>query len=237
MAETLSIDAVRARRHAALLTVGVGVGVAHAVLFLVSYWLLTSAPGPHSSDEELVAFYERGDKRDLILVGLYVMPFAGIAFLWFSVALRAWIRACSPRESELYSGMQLVSGILYVALFFAAAAASSVMAVSAEFSRAHVDPVVARLFPQYGATLLLVFAMRMASMFVFTTSRIGRVTGTLPRWFTRVGFVVGLFLLLSATFSRMLVLVFPIWLLVLCVLLLARAWRLAPVDGVQRTGS
>jgi hypothetical protein len=84
----------------------------HAVLFLLSYWLLMSAPGARASDEELVAFYESGDRRQLILVGLYVMPFAGIAFLWFSVALRAWIRASSARETELLSGMQLVSGIL-----------------------------------------------------------------------------------------------------------------------------
>ena len=212
------------RRDKALLTVGVG--VAHALLFMLSYWLLTAAPGAHAPDEELVAFYESGDRRQLLLVGLYVMPFAGIAFLWFSVALRAWIRASSPRESELFSGVQLVSGILYVGLFFAAAAASSVMAVSVEFSRSRVDPVVARQFPQYGATLLLVFAMRMAAMFVFTTSRIGRTTGVLPRWFTHLGLVVGLFLLLSASFSRVLVLVFPLWLLALCALLLGRARRL-----------
>jgi hypothetical protein len=214
----------RSRRHAALVTVGVG--MAHALLFLVSYWLVTSSPGAHSSDEEIVAFYESGGRRQLILVGLYLMPFAGIAFLWFSVALRTWIRASSPRESELFSGVQLVSAILYVGLFFAAAAASSVMAVSVEFSRSPVDPVVARQFPQYGATLFLVFAMRMAAMFVFTTSRIGRTAGVLPRWFTHLGLVVGLVLLLSASFTRVLVLVFPLWLLALCALLLGRARQL-----------
>jgi hypothetical protein len=65
----------------------------------------------------------------------------------------------------------------------------------------------------------------MAAMFVFTTSRIGRTTDVLPPWFTRVGLVVGLFLLLSATFSRALVLVFPLWLLALCALLLVRVRR------------
>ena len=214
---------LHSRRHAALLTVAVG--VAHALLFLLSYWLSTSSPGALASDEELVAFYESGSRRQMILVGLYVMPFAGIAFLWFSVALRAWIRASSSRENELFSGVQLVSGILYVGLFFAAAAASSVMAVSVEFSHSPVDPLVARQFPQYGATLIMVFAMRMAAMFVFTTSRIGRSTGVLPRWFTYLGLVVGLFLLLSASFSRELVLVFPLWLLALCALLLVRVQR------------
>lgn len=212
------------RRNAALLTVGLG--VTHAALFLLSYGLLTSMPGAHAADAELLALYESDSRRQMILVGLYVMPFAGIAFLWFSVALRAWIRASSPRESEVFSGIQLASGILYVGMFFAAAASHSVVAVSIEFSRSPLDPVVARQFPQYGATLMLVFAMRMAAMFVFTTSRIGKITGVLPRWFTNVGLVVGLFLLLSATFSRVLVLVFPFWLLVLCGLLLAQARRM-----------
>jgi hypothetical protein len=227
-AERDSDASMRAPRAPALLTVVVG--VAHAVLFLLSYWLLTSTPGAQATDEELVAFYESGHRRELILVGLYVMPFAGIAFLWFSVALRECIRARSQRENELLSSVQFVSGILYVGLFFAAAAASSVMAVSIEFAHSRLDPMVARQLPQYGATLMLVFAMRMAAMFVFTTSRIGRNTGVLPRWFTHVGLLVGLFLLLSASFSRALVLVFPLWLVALCALLLGRAWRL-PKDA------
>jgi hypothetical protein len=45
--------------------------------------------------------------------------------------------------------------------------------------------------------------------------------------------LVGLFLLLSATFNRALVLVFPLWLLVLCALLLARARRLVHEDALR----
>ncbi|TAH38181.1 MAG: hypothetical protein EYC70_06050 [Planctomycetota bacterium] len=192
---------------------------------MLAYALLTSTPGAQAPDEEIVAFYESGSQRRLILVGLYVMPFAGIAFLWFCMAMRVWLRAGSLPWGELVSGVQLASGILYVALFFAAAAASSVMAVSIEFSSSAVDPVIARQFPQYGATLLLGFAMRMAAMFVFTTSRLGRMTGVLPRWFAGLGLLAGLFLLLSASSNRALVLVFPLWMVALCAVLLARAWR------------
>jgi hypothetical protein len=83
--------------------------------------------------------------------------------------------------------------------------------------------------PKFSSTLLLVFAMRMAAMFVFTTSNIGRAANILPRWFTYAGFAVGLFLLLSATLSALLVLIFPVWILALCVLLLLRA-RQIPAD-------
>ncbi len=142
--------------------------------------------------------------------------------LWFSILLRVWLRAGTAHVSELLSGVQLVSGILYVGLFFAAAAAYSVMAVSIEYSRSPLDPMVARQFPEYGRTLFLAFAMRMAAMYVFTTSRMARLAGVLPGWFALVSLVVGLFLLLSASFSRALVLIFPLWLLALCAVLLVR---------------
>jgi hypothetical protein len=198
-------------------------GIAHAVLFLLAFWLMSDVPGAKASNEEIAEFYGSDDKRRVILVGLYIMPFAGIAFVWFIVALRMWISFSVRRENALLSNIQLVSGIIFVALFFAAAAASSVLAASVEFADSTIDPVVAREFPQYGNSLLFVFGMRMAAMFVFTTSNMGRASGFLPRWFAYLGFAVGLFLLLSATFSVWLVLVFPVWVLMLSGFLLYRA--------------
>jgi hypothetical protein len=163
-------------------------------------------------------------------VGLYLMPFAGIAFVWFIVALRAWIAASGRPEDILLSNVQLVSGVVFIALFFAAAAAAAAMAASVEYSSDPVDPQVARQLPSLGNALLFVFAMRMAAMFIFATSNIGRRTGQLPTWFAIVGFVVGLFLLLSATFSQLLVLVFPLWILALAVLMVLHARKTsAPV--------
>jgi hypothetical protein len=62
-------------------------------------------------------------------------------------------------------------------------------------------------------------SMRMAALFVFTTSAIGRSAGVIPRWFAYAGFAVGAFLLPTATLSPPLVLLFPVWVLVPCVLL------------------
>jgi hypothetical protein len=205
----------------------------HALLFLLSYALLTSTPGPRASDEELTAFYSSGSRIRLVLVGLYVMPFAGISFLWLGSALRAWIRAAARAEDGFVAGLQQASGIIYVALFFGAAAASSVTAVSVQFSNSPLDPMLARQFPQFGQALLLVFAMRMAAMFVFTTARLAHLAGALPRWFEYVGLAAGLFLLLNTAFNRALVLVFPLWLLFLCVLIGARASGAGSAPGVQ----
>jgi hypothetical protein len=202
-------------------------GIAHAVLFLLAYWLVTRTPGVHATDEEIVTFYASDDRRRLMLVGLYLMPFAGIAFLWFAVALRTWISGGVRRENVLLSNVEFVAGILFVGLFLISGAAAAVTAANVEFANGPIDPMLARLFPQFGRTIFFFFALRMAAMFVFTTSNILRTAGLLPLWFDLAGFAVGLVLLLTPSFSDALVLVFPIWVLVLSGLMLVEAQRLA----------
>jgi hypothetical protein len=215
-------------RRAAFLTAGVG--IVYAVLFLLSYWLVSRTPGVRASDDQLTNFYASGRGRIYILVGLYLMPFAGIAFIWFIVALRMWISGHVRRENALLSNIQLVSGIIFVALFFSTAATYAASATAVELAHGTVSPAIARQLPLLGSTLMFVFAVRMAAMFVFTTTNIGRSAKILPRWFVLLSYAVGIFLLLSATFSYWLVLVFPIWVLVLCVFLLLRARRI-PSDA------
>jgi hypothetical protein len=211
-------------RNAGFLTAAAG--TAHAVLFLLSFWLLSGRPAPDANDADVVRYYSSDDSRRSILVGLYLMPFSGIAFIWFIVALRMWISSSTRRVNELLSNVQLVSGIIFTTLFFGTAAAISVIAASVEFSDSQIDPDLARQFPQFGASLFFVFGMRMAAMFVFTTTNIGRHAGILPRWFVIVGFVVGLFLLLSASFYVWFAIVFPAWVLVLSIILFDRARRI-----------
>jgi hypothetical protein len=126
----------------------------------------------------------------------------------------------------LLSNVQLFSAIVFITLLLAGAAASTVPAITMELGTAPFDPTSAREFPQFGSALLVVLSMRLAAMFVFTTSNITRRHGLLPRWFAVTGFAVGLILLLSASLNPLLVLVFPSWVLVLSVLLLLRARRI-----------
>jgi hypothetical protein len=193
---------------------------------MVALVLIADAPGPAASDRELSEYYSSEGSRRVALTGLYVMPFAGIAFIWFIVALRMWIAASGRREDALLSNVQLVSGILYTGLFLVSAGASAAIAAATEFTDARFNPDGARQLHQYGDAILFVFAMRMAAMFVFTTSTIARHAKILPRWFLVIGYGVGLFLLLSASFYRAFAFVFPVWLPCLTVLLMSRARRI-----------
>ncbi|MGH3011609.1 MAG: hypothetical protein ACRDLZ_06160 [Gaiellaceae bacterium] len=223
----------RSLRTAATITAAVG--ALHAVLFLVAWFLAADAPSADATNAEIAEYYSSPESRRLLLVGLYVMPFAGIAFVWFIVALRMWEEGATTHRSALQSNLQLVSGIVYVALFFVASASATVLAASIEFADGDIDPVAAREFPVFGSTVLFVFAFRMAAMFVFTTSSLGSRAGILPRWFAWSGYAVGLFLLLSASFKQWFVLVFPIWLFVLSILLLLSARRIDPEMRLPRS--
>lgn len=216
-------------RRAAYLTASIG--LVFAFLFTLTFLLARALPGPAATDQELVTFYGSSAKEQAIIVGTYVMPFTGIAFLWFIVALRMWISASVRRVSDLTSNLQLLSGILFIGLFFVGAGAIASTAVSIEFLSGPLTPQVARQLPQFGIVIILVFANRMAAIFVFTTSTIGRSSKIMPNWFAYLGYAVGLFLLLSSAFSAILAMVFPIWLTVLCIILFVRARRI-PADAV-----
>jgi hypothetical protein len=216
-------------RKVAMLTAALG--VTHALLVVIAVLLIkTRAPGVKATDGELLAFYSDPSKRRvLIIAGLYLIPFAAIAFIWFFVALRMWVSRSARREDALLSNVQLVSGIIYTSLLLAAGASMTVLALIVELSDAPIDPLMARQFPQYGVSLILVFAMRMAAMFVLTTTNIGRKAAILPRWFVIVGLAVAVGLLLTASLSPWLILVFPGWILVFCIIVIERACKLSLV--------
>lgn len=209
-------------RRAAYLTIGFG--IAHSILLLVAFWLLRIyGPSLDALDEEIVTYYsDAGNRRIVLLAGIYLIPFASISFIWFIVALRMWASHSVSRASVLFANVQLVSGILYIGLLLAAGAAVSIPAASSGLSDGSLDPDFARQFPQYGVTLFMVLAMRMAAMYVFSTTSLFRTSGLLPAWFIFPGIGVGLALLLTATVNPWLVVVFPTWLLTLCLILLHR---------------
>jgi hypothetical protein len=232
--ESTSAARGRSKRKAAMLTAAVG--IAFSILFTIAFVLMLDVPTAEASNAEIIAYYSSPGRVLPVAVGLYLLPFAGIAFLWFIVALRMWSAASTKRLNNLQSNLQLISGIVFVALFFVGAAAMSVLASSVQFADGPVDPVTARQFPIFGKTIILFFAMRMAAMFVFTTSALGRSARILPGWFAWVGVVVGIFLLFTATLTAVLMLVFPAWVAGLSLILLRTA-REIPDDVRLPAGS
>jgi hypothetical protein len=219
--------AARSTRSALILAAS---GAAFAVLFVASMVTLSRTPGPRASDAAIAAFYAGDDRQPLVLAGLYLLPLSAVAFLWFVAILRDWESNSARRLSRVLSNVQLLSGIGFITLSLASAAASTVAAFMVEFAGVALEPAVARQFPLYGAALLYVFAMRMAAIFVTSTIGIVRVTGIFPLWFVAASYVVAAVLFLAATLNVWLVLVFPAWVLLLSAIIAVRAHAIVPTS-------
>ncbi|AZQ38621.1 hypothetical protein EJ357_38510 [Streptomyces cyaneochromogenes] len=190
------------RKHERLATpraAGVA-GVVFAILMAVAIVLVrTALPDGADGDEVTLDAAQRGAVR----TALELLPFAGIAFLWFMGALREQAR---EGEDRFVSTVFLGSGLVFVAtLFGAAAAAGTVLDESQQGSPFGRD---------FAYTLLTTYAMRMAAVFVITTSTIGRRLGALPRPLVVVGYLAGLTLLVVGADVPWSELVFPAWALV-----------------------
>src|ERR1700758_4205123 len=105
-------------------------GIAFAVLFTLGLVLVNQIPRLDSPDSTYTAFYTTGSGGVLVTVGLYLVPFAGIAFLWFMMAFRALL----DRPADLTQGLQLASGVAFVCMLFAGTAAAGAVALMLHFT-------------------------------------------------------------------------------------------------------
>lgn len=193
-----------------------GLGVAFALLFVVALLSFAQTPRIDASDAELVTFYG-SERQSLIQIGgLYLLPLAAVAFLWFTASLREWVERSSRVVDHVMSTVQMLSGVSFITLTLAAAGAATIVSLSTKTSTIPVDPSLARQFPLYGQTLMIVFGMRMAAIFVMSTSKLGHGGPLFPRWFSLGSIGVALVLFLTASLDPWLAAVFPLWVLVLC---------------------
>ena len=193
------------------------VGLAFAVLFVVSILAFAQAPHMGATDDELITFYQSGRHEIIRIGGLYLLPMAAIAFLWFVASLHSWVGLSGHPIDRLMSTVQMLGGVSFVTLALASAAAATVSSFSSD--QYVLTPDLARQFPLFARTLLVVFGMRMAALFVMSTAKLGHASGLLPRWFHMLSIGVGLVLFASASVNVWLTLIFPLWVALLCSLI------------------
>ena len=201
-------------------------GIVFAGLFVAALVLVRQAPGIAAPDRVYADFYTDGKGNVLVTVGLYIVPFAGIAYLWHMSATRTLIESLPGSSSEVPRWLQLASGVLFVGMLFAGTAAVGAVALLTVFSSTPLpSPEVARTLTGAGYGMVFVFGVRAAGMYMIATTTLTRRRGLLPRWAAAAGYLAATFLLLSTTFHPATLLVFPGWVLLLSVVLLFVAGR------------
>jgi hypothetical protein len=193
-------------------------GVLFALLFGAELILIRTAlpEGAEPGSQWLVA----GSTN--LKIAAVIMPFAGLAFLWFIGVVRDGFGGF---EDKLFSTVFIGSGLLFLAMMFASSAVGTALA----HSTAEAATFGQMLLLALGKT----YALRMAAVFMISLATIWLKTGLMPRWLVGVTYLVAVALLLASDISMWLTLAFPTWVLVVSVLLLARAG----VIDLDRDGS
>jgi len=162
-------------------------------------------------------------RRTTVAVALNLVPFAGIAFLWFIGVIRDRIGA---REDRFFATVFIGSGILFVGMLFVAAATAGGLLAEAARAAAGTPPATSDPLGRQTTNILLnIYAMRMAGVFTITTATISMRTGVLPRWLAFVGYGAAVVLLVGIGVTPWAGLLFPAWILVLSLVILTATLR------------
>ena len=203
-------------------------GLVFAVLFVASMLLIRHQPARGSTAIQIANFYLKQDSSQVTLVGLFLVPFAGIAFLWFIAAIRSHI---GEREDRFFATVFLGSGLLFVAMLFAASAAAGALIAGVKYLHQPApDPNTFLLARSLGFAFLFVFAVRAAALFMLVASTIGLRTRLLPRWLVFAGYAAGLVYLFAVTYVEWIVLVLPAWVIAVSIVIL-RSRRSTPTSS------
>ncbi len=207
-----------AEHRAKTLGAGSVAGMVFGVLFAVCIVLVRATVGDPGDAGQWLS-----DGTAEVSWALGLLPFAGIFFLWF-------IGACRQRlglwEDRFIASLILGSGLLFLAMVFAAGALSgALLAVYAQdplgFPGSHtywlVEAAVARIFG--------VYALRMAAVFLICQATAWLRHGLMPKWLALVTYLVALVLLIVVAQAAWAALIFPVWVFVISAYLLGASRR------------
>jgi hypothetical protein len=196
-------DAVRPARRCAI------AGATFAALLCAALLLLDRIPALDAPTLDYLRFYLDG-AGTLVTVGVYLVPLAGVAFLWFLFTLR---EALGRRDDDaIVGGLQLGTGIAFLCLLFAGAAALA----SAAFlqHRTGVFPLhmeAIRAHTSLGYTLVFLYGVRMAGAFMIATTTMATRRGLIPMWLSVAGYLAAVVLLIAAGNNPAVLILMPAW--------------------------
>lgn len=194
-------------------------GIIFSLLMITGMVLIrTSIPAnPMSAATDFIKHSRR------ISLALNLLPFAGIFFLWFVGVLRDRL---GELEDRFFSTVFFGSALLFLAMIFITGTLAG--GIVRLLATGFVD------LTESGAYILgriqiyqamHMYAIKMAGVFMISTSVISVRTGIVPRWMAYLGFVLALMLLLTVQAVEWMLLVFPLWVLAISLYILIDNFR------------
>lgn len=206
-------------------------GILFAMLYGTSLVLIRiSIPSDQAADSAWLK-----TNSGMVSLALHLMPYAGIAFLWFIGVIRDRL---GDLEDRFFATVFLGSGLLFLALTFVGAAlAGGLLTSYAIVSSALVE---SGLYT-YGRAVMFqainVYAIRMAGVFMISLGTIWIRTGLMHRGWALLTYALALVLLLSIGYSLWVTFIFPAWVLAVSVYFLIRNLRDRPQEVTGEKGA
>ncbi|MBM4465795.1 MAG: hypothetical protein FJ014_09630 [Chloroflexi bacterium] len=204
-------------------------GILFAILFITSIALIRLSMPSDLADMEAWTDATRGR----VSMALGLMPFAGLAFLWFVGVARDRL---GTFEDRFFATVFLGSGLLFLAMTFCAVATAAGMLAAYQLGEGQVmtkevylfgRSIISQMFNTYG--------LRMAAVFMFSLSTLWLRTGVMPRILSYLTYAVVVVMLVSISQNLWMVLIFPAWVLIISVYILILNLRREPsrtTDGM-----
>jgi hypothetical protein len=155
---TLTASRLRTPKAAAI------AGILFSVLTTIVFWLLwTTVPG---DPQEPGAWLK--SSSDKVALGLNLIPFAGVASLWFIGVLRDRLG-----KDRFFANVFFGSGLLFLGMrFVAAAIAGAIPVVFVEEPEQVINSPIFHFARAAAYNILTIYMIRMAGVFMITTSTI-----------------------------------------------------------------
>jgi hypothetical protein len=166
-----------------------------------------------------------------VRLALNLLPFSGIAFLWFVGVIRDRL---GEYEDRLFATVFLGSGLLFLAMLFASAATAG--GIITAYGTAPSQLLESGVYGYGRATtyeLTNTYAIKMAGVFMISSCTLFLRLKLAPRWMVFLGYALALLLLLSIGYISWISLVFPLWTLLISVYILIENYRRSKVSAVS----
>ena len=158
-------------------------------------------------------------------IAIVLVPFAGIAFLWFLGVVRDGL---GTLEDKFFSTVMIGSALVFLAMIFASTAVGAGLLATRDYAepatRTEVDAFAQGLLVALSNT----YALRMAAVFMMSLATIWLRTRLMPRGLVVLTYLVSLAVLVGSDVSKWMTITFPIWVLVVSLVMLARAGVIDP---------
>jgi len=195
-------------------------GIGYAILIITGMLLLASIVQVRLEDitPELLESWSK--KASLIIL---LVPFAGIAFLWFTGVIRDQL---GESEDRFFATLFYGSGIIQVVLLFIwGAIFAAIMATKTMMATESIDARVYLFGFALMNEVLGNYALRMAGIYMTAINSLWSKTGLVPRWLTIVTYILAFGFLIAAERFREARFIFPVWVFVVSIYILILNFR------------